>query len=412
MSQRRFLLNFLTLLLVRSGGLIISIMVGLFLVRFLSASAFGAYSLATTTIGLMGVVADFGFDPILSREIAAHRAGSSFVRRISFFRIGLGLVLTILFSLLAQVTPIFGRAELLLIGGISLLPRSFMRTMAAALTGHGSAHRAAQLEGITILANSCLMVILVIWAKAYHLEGDFAAMVGLSLGNLIGALYALGHWAGIKSLTKTSTAWSASLRGAAAFTLIGLAGALFQALDLYLIAVWYRLPSGAVDAVALYAAPFRVLNLLLVLPTVWGTIALPRYSQLLAHQSVLKRQLYKDTLRWLVGGVLVCALCVVLAEPITTIALGSTYVQSVPLLQVLCWMMLFASLSAPAVAYLTTANRQGLILMSVLAGNLILLTANWVLLGKGLIGVALVKVLSMAVMAGLYWLAIWRNTTW
>lgn len=412
MGQRQFLVNFFALLMARGGGLIISILVGLFLVRALSNSAFGAYSLATTTIGLMGVVADFGFDPIISREIAANRGRNTLVRWVGFLRGGLALLLTIVGCLLAQVTPILGRADLLLIGGVGLVPRGLMRTIAAVLIGRGLANRAAQLEGITTAASSCLAFLFVILAEVYQFSGERAAVVGLSLGSLIGAVFSLRHWETLKSLPEGPTAWRVYLRGAATFTLIGLVGVLFQAMDVYLVAAWYRLPTNAVDNVALYAAPFRVLNLLLVLPTVWGTIALPRYSQLALQPAAMIRQLRQDVLRWLVIGGLVCGGCTIFAEPITTLALGPSYQPSVPLLQILCWMVLFASLSAPAVAYLTAVNQQRLILMSVLVGILILVVINLVLFGTGLAGVAAAKVLSMALMAGAYWLAIRRHKTW
>lgn len=415
-ADSHFALDFLALLLSRGAGQAITILVGLFLVRVLAASAFGAYSLATTSIGLAGVLADFGLDPILTRQAAAAPGDAlPLLRRALRWRVGLAVALLPVLVGIALAAPDAGRPDLLLIGGIGLLPRGVMRAYAAVLTGIGRARAGAVIEGVGTLAGSGLTVIFVAVAVLLPgADGASAALWALAAGNLLGLIAALRY-----QIPSPLASHPHAGRGekivrllplAVPMLIVGLTGALFQALDVYIVRAWYWTPTGP-DAVALYAAPFRILNALLLVPTAWGVVALPRYVR-------QRDRLRRDLRIGLLGGLALSAGCSMLAEPLTRLALGPTYEATAPILVVLAWMALPVCLSAPLVALLMARGQVWRIASCVLAAGLLALAANRVLataadtsLIDNLLRVALVKVIAMFVLFGFYLLAARHDTT-
>src|ERR1700687_4006729 len=111
--RQRLLMDFVVLLFSRGAGQLITIGVGLLLVRVMADSDFGAYSLATTTIGLIGVIADFGLDVILTREIAADpQQTTSLLRRSIALRLAIGIGVGIGAAGLAFISTTPGRFDL------------------------------------------------------------------------------------------------------------------------------------------------------------------------------------------------------------------------------------------------------------------------------------------------------------
>lgn len=410
-----FALDFLALLSSRSAAQALTLAVGLLLVRVMAEPVFGAYSLATTSVGLAGVVADFGFDIILTREIAADREFAAVLTRsASLLRLALALLTTAALTALALLTPNLGRPDLLLIGGLSLAPRGVMRTLTAALTGLGRVRQTAWIEGIAALASALATVALVM--PGFALLGDraAAALWGLFVGSLVGLLAALRLTRFEEAASPNqAVSWGWLLYAALPFMIINLAGTAFQSLDIYVVKAFYW-RAGAPDAVALYAAPFRILNVLLLVPTAWGVVALPRYVGYVRRPEVARRALRRDLGIGLLMGLGLSASCTVLAQPLTMIALGPGYAPAAPILAVVCWMTLPVCISAPYIALLTATGRQARIAGSVIMAGVLALAVNVLLAGTArsimdnLMVVAAVKVVSMVILLIFYALSLPR----
>lgn len=395
-------LDFLALLSSRGGGMLLSALVGLLWVRLLSAPAFGAYSLATTTLGLVGVLADFGLDPILTRELSAQRGGVSLLRRAISLRLGVGVALILGMVILAALTTTFGRADLLLIGGLGLLPRGAMRAYAAALIGLGKARQVGQLEGFTQIFISVLTVAFTLISVAHGHEGAAAIMAALGLGHGFGLLLLWRAWRRHRQTDNlTNFSLNALLRAAVGFTLIAAFSAAFHAVDSYAVQALY-----GERALALYAAPFRLLNLIIIVPTVWGVIVLPRYVALMSDQAAFRVRLQRDVLLWLLISVPLSALPITFADVITPAVLGAAYAPSVPILIVQCGMVLPICAATPLLAALTVHNRQAYVAVGVITGVLLLVIGNILWAGNGVIAVAALRVAITALLTVFYALAL------
>lgn len=400
-----------------------SVAAGLALVRLLPAAAFGAYSLATTTLGLAGIIADVGLDAILTREIATHPSATAhLLRQAALIRVSVSLLVVALLVLVATVTSGIGTADLLLIGGFSLVPRGLARTVAAALTGLGRVRDAARIEAVSGVSSAGLSIALVSIILLSAQGGDdwgrtaAAAISALVIGNTLG-LAAAWWWRPrpADAATTPPPPLSALLMAGLPFVLVGLAGAAFQALDIYAVN-YVHWTGGTPDALALYAAPFRILNVLLLVPTAWGVAALPRYALLMKDDpAALRARLRRDVGQSAGIGIALSVGCTLFAAPLTQIGLGAAYAPAAPILALVGWMSLPVCLSAPAIALLTAANRQQRIVVSVLITAALSLGANvaWGWLAAAgqldtvprLLGVAAIKVALMSALLGLYWLS-------
>ena len=247
--RSRFFLDFLALLSSRSLAQGMTILIGLLLVRLMPDLVFGAYSLATTSIGLAGIVADFGLDVILPREIAANRQQTGvLVQKAIWLRLAFAVATTLALTGIALLTPTAGRPDLLLLGGLSLIPRGVMRTVTAALTGLGRVREAALIEGIGAVGASAMTIILVVARFGWLGDQAVGAIWGLALGNLIGMIAALviGKIDGI-GMPNGTMGWRQLGMLAAPLMIVGLAGTAFQSLDIYVVKAFYWRP-GAPDA--------------------------------------------------------------------------------------------------------------------------------------------------------------------
>ncbi|HRE47786.1 MAG TPA: oligosaccharide flippase family protein [Aggregatilineales bacterium] len=381
---------------------------GLVAVRLLAPSAFGAYSLATTTIGLIGILADMGLDPILTARTAANPQAQGVLLWAAIRWRFIATLATALVILLAALIPPLGRPDLLLVGVISLFPRGVIRAICAALTGLDKARRAASIELFTGLGIALLTIMGAIFGR------DALWLMGaLAVGNGIGMIAALGgrphptpqtggidlHWR-----------WQMGLP----FVLVGLAGALFQGLDLYLVAALYARPEY--DAVAFYAASLRVVSLLLIVPTAWGTVMLPRYIRAYQTSPLAARRLWRRQQgALLMVGIALAAVSGWLSTPFIGWLLGESYTIAAPILAILGCMVIPVCVSAPTIALLTAQGRTGGIAMAVIiAGGaallIILLIGIYIPFSppQGVIAIAAVKVFAMALLAWLYGRAVAR----
>jgi O-antigen/teichoic acid export membrane protein len=293
-----------------------------------------------------------------------------------------------------------------------------MRSQIAVLIGNGYTRRAAWIDGLGALAVSAFTLLFVLIRLGA--DGASAAVWGLFAGNLFGWLLSL-----LISLNLRRTLFEpassravvlshhtfALLAATAPFLLINLAGTLFQSLDLYMVKQFHW-QAAIPDALALYAAPFRILNVLLLVPTTWGTVALGRYVR--TTDPTARQRMFRQDLGLLTAiGFVLSILCTVGADPLTRLGLGERYAASAHILALVGWMTLPVCASAPVIALLTARQHQLRIAACVIgAGGLsLILNVGWATLSAdsstvdGLLGVAAIKVAVMTALFICYWLS-------
>ena len=399
-DRGRFIRDFVALLGSGGAGEVLMALVGLLLVRHLTTEDYARYVLAMTVVGLAGVVVRFGMNAILTREASRHpEQAAPLLTHAILFRLSCALLVYPLVYLVVRLWPAAGDPDLFLIAGLALFPTAFGETAIALLNGLDRIPSSATIKLTTRLLEAGFVVGALL---VFRQPGPVLAAVVMA--NVAGALLGLHA---IRPMIRPPTHFSRDLWRslglmALPLMLMGLASSVFQSLDIYVVS--YFLGQTAVGQ---YGAALRILGLLLIIPTIWSVVALPRFSRVAEDRQATSTLLMDSWLTLGLGSLIVAALCVVLARPLTVWVLGARYLPAVGVLRVLAGSFALASLTAPLTTLLTAHNRQGRVAVAVALGGLLGLIANVLIGGRlGLTGVALVRNLALFfVLVACLWLS-------
>jgi O-antigen/teichoic acid export membrane protein len=291
------------------------------LARRLTLNDFGDVSVALALVIILGTLSDFGLQIILGRDVVENRR----IRRSVLDRVvARRLVLAILASVLLLVLYVVGTRD-----SRVAVPLIFAASLA------GAAMYGPAIHAYRTLGNIRLEIVCEIGSRAVVLVGGGIWI--MSGGGIIAAAatYAgvglavgLAAYGFVRSRSGAATsaepaAPSLAARATAPFVLASAVGAVYQRIDNYLVA----LLRGAAAA-GLYSASYRFQDLILILPTALGQVALSDMSGL------NPRERFAIARRIVVQGSLVAAMqavvIAVLAEPLLRLLFGPTFAQAAP----------------------------------------------------------------------------------
>lgn len=402
MSYRSgFVRDFVALLGSGGAGEVLVAMVGLLLVRNLTTEDYARYVLAMTVVGLAGVLVHFGMNPILTREVSRQpQRASALLTHAVLFRLASAGVVYPLAYIAVRLWPAAGDSGLFLIAGLALFPGAFRETAIALFNGLDRIPVSAAIMFITRLLETGLVLGALF---AFRQPGPIlaAGVVAKLVGTLL-SLWAI-HRVIRPAMSLSPRLWRDLGVIALPLMLMGLASSAFQSLDLYVVSFFL-----GQTAVGLYGAALRVLGLLLLIPTGWSVVALPRFSRAVGDPQATFTLLVQALLSIGLGSVGLAVLFAILARPVTIWMLGARYVPAVGVLRVLMGVFALASLSAPLTTLLTAHNRQGMVAVVVAVGGTLALAANVLIAGRlGITGIASVKVAVMVLMVAAWgWLSV------
>ncbi len=394
MRRSRFWWDFSTLLASYGAGEVLAAIGGLVIVRLLAPEDYARYVLAVTAVGLAGVAVHFGMNPILTREVSRQpERAPMFLTHGVVFRLVCAAIVYPLAYTATQLWPAAGDPNLILIASLAFFPATVKETVIALLNGLNRISVNAALNITTQLIETALVIGALL---AFRQPGPILA-AGV-IASLAGAL--LYVWAS-RRVVRPAMHVLPELAGklgvlALPLMLMSLASSAFQSLDVYVVSFFL-----GQAAVGVYGAAMRLLGLLLMIPTAWSIVALPRFSRAADNSEATWRLLRQALLTVGIGSVCLAALVTTLAHPLTTWVLGERYGPAAGVLGVLVWVLALAGLSAPLTTLLTAHNRQGAVAVAVAVSGILALAANVLLAGRlGVTGIALVKVAAMIFLFG------------
>ncbi len=362
---------------------------GLLIIRILSPSEYSQYTLAVAGLNIGAILADSGLAAHLNREAARNSEGKTRLIWQAALQVRLKIVLLVglLTFGLVWLVPSLGQPGLAAIASLALFPLGVSSLTFSLINGQGKINLSAILSCLTTTLNFCLTLAILLWQPL---------ALTLLLANLVISIASavlvstqvnlrLDNW----KVASAAYPTIALLKAGWGFLLIGLASIFFQYADIYLVSA---LIGG--NAVAEYGAATRLLNLLIILPTVWGIAAMPRYAP-----SPFQRK--RELKNWSIGltalGILLALAGLWLTAPIIELMFGQKYSQIIPVLQILGWAGAGIFACAGPVTWLTVTNRQYNILLALVVSDLVGLGLGLFLAGYlqlGLNGIALARVFS------------------
>lgn len=359
--------------------------------RFESPAGLGRYALVVAVLALAAGFSDLGLSTYLVREAAAEeedRDKQQIFNRVLALKLGLALLAYGLLLLISQVTLIPRlTAQLIMLGGLVLLPEAASGAMAAYL----NARQRMEISAVILVLGRGLSLLgaLLVLQSGYGLPGVLAAAIGASLAGTILYIAVLLRWRVRFSFRFQRLDWRHDLRQALPFALTSLIALVYLRVDLLLLGLW-----RGESAAGWYSGAYRLWESIRVLPNSLLNAGFPELSR--RWQQPAQGRSLSDWFQlgmWgLLGvGLLLTLLLQILAEPLLGLifGVGEVYTPALAVFRLLAWSIPAVFLYLYSGYLLYAAGQQALVMRWMLVIALLNVTLNlfaiprWGLLGAG-----------------------------
>jgi O-antigen/teichoic acid export membrane protein len=353
--------------------------------RLLGPAQFGAYGTAVSFTMILSILATLGMQPLLVRELARapHRAGIilSSAHRIKLAAASIMIGSTYLVARGLDYPPEVVQAALML--AIAHGCASFAENLGAWFQAEERMHVWMEASMWFGLVSGLLGIALVVWTRSVP---HFAA--GYALGQVAALLWLLHR------LPAAARAWEAPdwletvklLRVTAPFAVAFLALTIFYKFDVLLLE---RL--GDADSVGVYAAGYKLVDVVHALAVVAAAAVYPRLTRTTSEQA--RGSASRRTLElFLLLGVAGSGTLWLARAPLTLFLFGSAYAETATVLSFLAPALVALVLNILAIYLLSAADRVVPLALAFLSGCALKLVLAWSWIPRfGVEGMALAK---------------------
>ncbi len=407
-SLRPLAINFASILSANAFSRIISFVYVIFLSRYLGAQELGVYGTLFAYIGFGNIIADFGINRMLVRDVArAPLSAQSYLDRVVALRLLLsGASFIIWFGVISLAGYSDPKVPLLApVALLSIMPYSLGLTFDGILRAWEKMRAAA---AAIVIFEACKLLALFLVMRA---GGGLRAVLWTVLFSFI--VYVL--WlalvlrrAGLHIRIKAMpAAWRALLPLSLPFAMLSALEMLHGRLDQVLLK---GINPDAAQA-GFYFNAHRVMDVTLILPAAMSIALVPRFSRNYIESAARIRSEFQKTLVILGAAGCLVASAVYLAGPwALTLAFGAAFAPAGAVLQILTISIFFFFLHYANVTYLIASDLQWKIFAISLIQVLINLTANLLLIPEhGMYGSAWANVISTASGFFMFSCLVWSN---
>jgi O-antigen/teichoic acid export membrane protein len=327
---------------------------GIVLARYLGVTGFGLLSTAIAFTSVFTPFTSLGLSTLATREVARDKSlASKYLGNLIIIEISLASGTFCLIALAAYVlrypqetiTLIYVLALSVVCGGFTGVFYSLFQ-----------AFERMEYQSLGLILSTGATFAVVMWGITARLGVVWFAFAYL-VGSLAVAIYSLTVYSTKFSLPHIEVDlkfWRRILPEALPFALTGL----FTTIYFYIDSVLLSVMRGA-EAVGLYNAPYRLIMVLLFIPTVISTAVFPAMSRFHATANDSFRLIYKRYFKYMaIVSVPLGIGTTLLAGQIITLIFGVAYGNSAIALQILIWATVFIFLTAAFLRLFETSNRQ------------------------------------------------------
>jgi len=341
--------------------------------RFYGPEGFGQFTTAHTLSTIFILIADFGFDMLLTTELSQRLDKASFlVPRMIAIKLVLALGASLLmctYGILMHLSP--ATRDLTLILSLYLFFSALLNFMFALFKAHEEMHHESV---ITLIVNLFLLAVLAMLGVA----GASLAMVAgaFVLSRVLGLVFAIrkGRKFTRVLLPIVDLPWIRSIiKQVSVFGIFFVFGNMFFTLDTILLSIW----RGDYD-VGVYQAVFRIVAVTLILPEIAVTAILPSLSRFYGDEKEKWRQIGSTATKTLFfAGILLGLVLTTAALPIVTLIYGSRgFGQSVHLMKIFGGVVFVRYTVEVFALMLTTSRRQHVRMVLVVGATILNLALN------------------------------------
>lgn len=352
-TVQRIAKNMVVLFVARIVSMLFGFFYVMYTARYLGPANYGILAFALALNGIFGVIANFGLDPLTVREVARDK---SLARK----HLANGIVLKLIFGSLTFLI-VFLVVNLL---GYPEITRKvvYIITISTIIAGISNlfndiyqAFERMEFMSIGQILQSVLSLVFAITAIRLGLNVVYFAMIYLIVNLIV-----LGYHVVITTrkflkpkIEVDLSFWRSVVREAWPFAL----SAVFISIYYWMDSVMLSYMKGD-EVVGWYNAAYRIISVLMTIPSLYVTTIFPVMSRLFKFSGHLD-YIYKRSIKYMllisipivIGGTL-------LADRIVLLIFGSEYTPSITALQVLIWSFLFASIGGVSGYLLNSINKQ------------------------------------------------------
>lgn len=361
--RKRVAKNTAWLLAGRLGSQGLSMLFGILVARWLGEVGLGQYAFITSIIFLGNLTTTFGTDMLIMRELAAKRDFSLLAASL-IVQLGLSIPFIFLVFIFAPSIPNQAPEAILALQlySLALIPLAFYSVFSSALRG---VERMDSFTWLNVLSGSLLIVFAFLFIRSGTSVVTLAAilLVTQTLSAVAAAVLCALQIPGFRRAWHTSRATILRLvRLSAPIAVLGLLGALYQRMGVYLIATL----QGAAETGS-FSAALRVMEAAKIGHIASLTALFPAMAQAnlgVAHANAFQK-VFSSSLKLLVTFAgLLAAVLFFFASPILVLLYGAEFKSSVPALQGLAWVLVPMTFSHYLALMLLAAHRERAIMIA------------------------------------------------
>lgn len=399
---RKIKQNSIYSLLSISSRLIANVFIFLIIPRFYDPEAFGQFTFAHTLSNTLIILADFGFDILLTIEVARNRDDASRIFRQFFTLKGIfsffAMIIMWIFAFTFEVTTT--SKNLILIFSFFLVFTTVTNFFYALFKG---IEKFEFETTVSLIMNISLFIITLV--LAFLRVSIILLAIGFVLSRIIG--FVAGFIFSKKVLPKIRyeplfEGFSNVKGNMLVFGFHLFFSYLFFQLDTILLALW-----KGEYYVGIYQSAFKLIMLPLIIPEILINVLLPVLSRMYKHnlEQWEKMGSYMNKILLIV----VMPISIILytyAKDILNLIYGSKYEEAVPVLQIFSVIILIRFALEPYALMLTTSNRQRIRLYVVMIATFLNFLLNSFFIHQyGVVGAAVVSLITNLFVAILYFYA-------
>lgn len=353
--------------------LITNVIIFVGIARLYGPTEYGQFSIAYTLAVICIVIADFGFDVLLTTEVAKNRNNVEQIgkRFFSMKLIFTGVSASIMFLIPSFQAFSSESRNLIYILIFYMVFTTFTNFFNAIFRGFEKFEYETKISFVT---NVLLLTLLTVFGL--FKVGLVYLMVIFVFARLLGVLLSAlsaKRLIGVNILVLDFADWKNTVNKVLVFGLHFLFGNLYFQIDTILLGIWQ-----GDHAVGVYQSAFKIMLLLLLIPEIIVSTLLPPLSRIFSDNF----NLWNNTNRLLYKALFFSSIPIFLglfffAEQIIKIVFGSNhFIEAIPILKIFSLIVLIRFSVEPFAFMLTTSNRQKVRMYIVIIATIVGLILN------------------------------------
>ena len=327
----------------------------IYIARKLGGEDFGKLSFAFSFTGMCILIADFGLNRLLVRNVSRQKElTEEYVANIYVLKILLSFMCVIAMGMFVLLTGYTGEMiTLVMIFGGAMFFRSLLEVSCAVFNAHEQMDKEAVLKGIShILLFISGAVVLALGFGLFELSNVF--LIVYLISSILGCFMVYRGIVKIRPCFNLRF-WYFILKESMPIALTVTFGVIYVKIDIVMLS----LIRGDNVEVGWYSAAVRIIELIHVIPAIIASAIFPIFSTLHKDSMDSLGKVYKTSFRYL----LVVALPIVvgtllLSDRIIDLVYGEEYVNAIPVLRILVCSLIFVFVNYIFLNILVAADRQ------------------------------------------------------